>query len=209
MKTSILCAFGVLAMAGCGGSGGTQTFDSLTSEALALESRATTLLNDEGFSPFTDVEMNAGSATYTGHAVYTEGTTSGMVDTADYAAVGVFSATAEFGMVRNVTGTINGFYEVSNPEVFSDGGAGLAGARSAGAIEGSLGLAMEIREFAGDAFATGDMSGQLTKAAGNGVLFSDFPIGGDFIGDGLDIMKLTGRETGTGTFNAFSVTAEQ
>ncbi len=201
MKTNFVPLASILLLTACGGSGSGSGINTGNADADALVSTAEnvfdtfeTIADAEGETPFTAVTAETGTASYSGVAILVAGTDDGMTETIDYAAIGSFTVTADFGVAQDVTGTADGFFELSNPEIANEDTAELSDIQVAGPVEGSFSFDLSIDNLSGFAIADGSVNGSLTQLDSNVIAINDPDATGDFYGDDLDVLEVSAGE---------------
>jgi len=204
MYKSLISVVSMASLAACGGSGGGDgefntgpDFDALGNAAIeALD--GFDAASTEGRSRYSAVEAEPeGDSIYEGVAVVMTGPApEGFVELPEYAAVGSFEVTANFGEAT-VNGTADGFFEIENPGIardVADGDVDPTDLVNAGSIEGSFAFDLDIEETGGFATATGSVVGSLTAIDDTLVAIDDADAEGVFLGDDLDAFQVIGSE---------------
>jgi len=198
------------------GAGGlTGEFNTGDAEFDALGNTAIAVFNDgdafvgEGTTAFSAVVGDGGSSVYNGVAILSAGTYDGDTgeETVNYLAAGSFTATADFGDARSLTGTADGFFEIANPEIANSDPLVITDAVNGGSIPGSFTFDLGIGDSVGFAVTAGTVNGSVTANDDTVVGLSDAYIQGEFFGNDLDMVELIGGAYDSGDATFVGITA--
>lgn len=199
----MLTAVALLAC-GCGGSngGGVDTgdpqLDALISAAQADIDAYEAIFDSEGYTPFSEVGNQSGSVSYDGIAVVLEGQVTGgnnPTEVTEYAAIGSFDVTVDFGMAQSATGRAFDFFELTNPELLDNVDADIEDTRTSGPVAGEFNFVWDIEEDSfNEAVLAGTVTGSLTKQAGGQVGLTGTPADGFFVGNDFDAIEVSASD---------------
>ncbi len=194
----------VALLSACGGSGGggggggaNSDFDALVNRTEALSAR----FNDTRGLETPVAEMpTAGSATYSGVAIYF-GVDAGGSDPEAFGALGEFVGVANFTS-ETFTGTADSFIEIANAEALLDDESDSVDPIGGNRVTGSFTVDTTFSRFEDggeERFAlVGDIDGSIVHADGSTQTYTELEVEGGFFGPGGTLVNVDGSGVSSG-----------